>query len=469
MTERFDGFVLFAEMRTGSNHLEESLNELPDVTCHGEVFNPVFIGRKDQFELLGYDMARRERDPYGFLERLVRGVEGLSGFRYFHDHDPRVLETVIADPRIAKVLLTRNPLDSYVSRKIASATGQWRLTDLKHARTTRIAFDEAEFAGMLEDWAGFRDRLRRMLQTHGQTAFHIRYEDINDVEVLNGLAAFLGSAHRLPEASRLLKRQNPGDIGEKVENLPEMEAALARIDRFGLGRVIDGEVPRAPGVPGFVAHPEAGLLFLPVAGAPEAEVIDWMAGIGGVGREGLVRDMTQKDLRHWMRANPGFTSFTVLRHPVARANAAWSGLLEPADGRMAGLRDLMARRYGLNFAPDAQSFRAFLAFLKGALAGQVNLKTEAAWATQMSVLQAASQVVPPQRILREETAGEELARLVSAAGPILGPSSDEVSLLQDAEVEKAVFDVYRRDYIHFGFGPWPERQALRRPASRSRR
>mgnify|MGYP003679545410 FL=1 len=43
MSARFDAFVMFAEMRTGSNHLEESLNTLSDVTSHGEVFNPSFI------------------------------------------------------------------------------------------------------------------------------------------------------------------------------------------------------------------------------------------------------------------------------------------------------------------------------------------------------------------------------------------------------------------------------------------
>jgi hypothetical protein len=117
---------------------------------------------------------------------------------------------------------------------------------------------------------GFRDTLRRGLQATGQTLFPIRYEDINDVEVLNGLAAFLGSEHRLSAASRRLKRQNPGKIEDKVANVRDMVAALARIDRFGLERITDGEVPRPPGASGFVAHPEARLLFIPVAGGPVA-------------------------------------------------------------------------------------------------------------------------------------------------------------------------------------------------------
>lgn len=42
---RFDSFVMFAEMRTGSNFLEANLNAMPGVTCHGEMFNPHFIGK----------------------------------------------------------------------------------------------------------------------------------------------------------------------------------------------------------------------------------------------------------------------------------------------------------------------------------------------------------------------------------------------------------------------------------------
>ena len=57
MGGRFDYFVLFAEMRTGSNFLEENLNEYPGIVCYGEVFNPVFIGHANQSELLGVTLA----------------------------------------------------------------------------------------------------------------------------------------------------------------------------------------------------------------------------------------------------------------------------------------------------------------------------------------------------------------------------------------------------------------------------
>ena len=44
MSGSFTSFVVLAEMRTGSNFLEANLNALEGVTCHGEAFNPHFIG-----------------------------------------------------------------------------------------------------------------------------------------------------------------------------------------------------------------------------------------------------------------------------------------------------------------------------------------------------------------------------------------------------------------------------------------
>ena len=97
-------------------------------------------------------------------------------------------------------------------------------------------------------------------------------------------------------------------------------------------------MPRPPGVPGFVAHPDAGLLFLPVAGAPVEPVLDWLAEIGGVGREGLLTGMTQKDLRKWMRTHPGFASFTLVRHPLLRVLRAYRDLQQAGDARGAEIR-----------------------------------------------------------------------------------------------------------------------------------
>ncbi|MDA3888528.1 MAG: nodulation protein NodH, partial [Allgaiera sp.] len=227
-------FVILAEMRTGSNFLEASLNEYATLSCLGEVYNPTFVGHKNQSELFDMDLAQREADPLELLRRMVAQSKALPGFRFFHDHDPRVLEQVMADPRCAKVVLTRNPLESYVSLSIAKQTGQWKLTNVKHQRQAKVRFDAKAFESHLEEIQAFQIEIMHALQVSGQTAFYIDYDDIGDVEVLNGLAKFLGTDERIEGVSDKLKKQNPEPLSDKVENPEEMEAALARLDRFNL-------------------------------------------------------------------------------------------------------------------------------------------------------------------------------------------------------------------------------------------
>ena len=123
----FRSFVIFAGMRTGSNLLEATLNGVRRVTCFGEAFNPYMMGWPDKDELRGITMAEREADPHSLLRALFGKPDHLAGFRYFHDHDPRVFDAIMDDPSCAKIVLTRNPIDSWVSTQLAYATNQWKL------------------------------------------------------------------------------------------------------------------------------------------------------------------------------------------------------------------------------------------------------------------------------------------------------------------------------------------------------
>src|SRR5690606_40802156 len=95
-------------MRTGSNFLEANLNALPGVSCLGEVFNPHFIGKKDQTEMFGMDLAAREQDPRALLRLLRDRTPGLAGFRYFHDHDPRVLPDLRSEEHTSELQSREN-------------------------------------------------------------------------------------------------------------------------------------------------------------------------------------------------------------------------------------------------------------------------------------------------------------------------------------------------------------------------
>ncbi len=79
-----------------------------------------------------------------------------------------------------------------------------------------------------------------------------------------------GGAGRLDALDPTLKKQNPEDIEDKVVNFAEMEGALARLDRFNLGRTPTFEPRRQAGIPGYLAAGK--LIYMPVRGGPEAQV-----------------------------------------------------------------------------------------------------------------------------------------------------------------------------------------------------
>lgn len=472
MSKPFDYFALFAEMRTGSNFLEENINLFPDLACLGEVFNPYFIAYPKAKELLGFDQAGRDKDPLAVI-KAIREKAGINGFRFFHDHHPGIIDEVLADPRCAKIVLTRNPIESYVSWKIAQATGQWKLTNATKLKVGKATFQREEFEAHLSNLQGFQIRLLNALQKSGQTAFYVGYEDIQDLDVMNGLAKFLGSETVLDSLTKKLKRQNPAPLSEKVENYSEMEAALASIDRFDLARTPNFEPRRGPVVPTYVAAAKAPLLYMPLRSGPEDEVRAWLAAVDGVSPDELQTNFNQKMLRQWKRQHPGHRSFTVLRHPVPRVYRAFQDkVLGTGEGSFLEIRRNLIRTYNVPLPEDGPSegwgaaeqkaaLLGFLAFLKLNLGGQTAIRVDPAWATQAVALQGFSDFAQPDMVLREENLATELGMLAKLVGVTrhdldASPISDPIPLsaIYDEGLEEAVREVYQRDYVTFGFGRW---------------
>ena len=308
MPKKFRYFVVFASMRTGSNLLETHLNENLDILCLGEAFNPSFIGYPNRSALLGISEKERDHTPE------------IAGFRFFHDHDPRVLTAVLPDPECAKIVLTRNPVDSYVSWKIAQATEQWKLTNVLKRKEHSIDFELEEFTCELQKVQHFHKLLVRELQKSGQTCFYITYDDLTNLHIVNGLAHYIGAQNSLEWLGRKLKPQNPQPLKNKVNNYAKMCADLATLDPFMLTSTPNFEPRRGPSVPHFVAGKTAPLLFMPIPSGPFTSILEWMAKLDGTQQTDLQQNFSQNTLRKWKSQHPVHRSFTVLRHPVARVH-----------------------------------------------------------------------------------------------------------------------------------------------------
>ncbi len=466
----FTYFVILAEMRTGSNFLEASLSMAADITCHGEVFNPAFIGYPNRESLLDLDMAARERDPIGFLEAIQSQSDRLGGFRYFSDHDPRVLDHVLLDPKCAKIILTRNPLESYISLKIARETGQWKLGDAKQRRDAKVKFDAAEFQEKLNDRQAFQTRLRAALQQSGQVAFHLDYSEIADPKVLNGVLTFLGSAHQVDAAAKTTKKQNPAPMEEKVSNYKQMVQSLSQIDPFEVAKMSDFEPPRGPGVPRYLAAKNVPLLYIPVPGAHEDACAEWLTQLDG--GTAPVTGFSQKSLRQWQLSQPGHRTFTIVDHPLARAHRVFCKYILPkADNPFKEPRRIMAKRYGMPLPTGKKepytldmhrlAFEGFLTFLQANLARQTSVRIDPLWATQFATVQAAALATQLDLVIRADHSARDLGRIAEDFG-LKAPAwrtqtgNEPFSLedIYDGALEKQCFRVYRKDYINFGFGDW---------------
>jgi LPS sulfotransferase NodH len=470
----FDYFVVLAEMRTGSNLLESHLNAFQGFECHGEAFNPAFIGYPNRTEILGITQAMREGDPVRLIDTIRTGSSGMGGFRLFHNHDPRAIEICLNDPRCAKIVLTRNPAESYVSWKIAQETGQWKLTNVKRRKDAKATFDAEEFERHVANLQVFQIDVQNTLQKSGQTAFYISYEDLNDLDIINGLARYLGSDEVLEALGDTLKIQNPQPLADKVTNFDDMVQALSGLDRFNLTRTPEFEPRRGPAVPSHVVAYRAPLIYMPIKSGPEAEVEAWMAALDEVAPPALHTKMNQKGLRQWMRQAAGHRSFTVLRHPAARAHAAFCHrILHPGPGCLGEIRRVLRNFHKLPIpggGPDEAydrrahylAFTAFLEFLRANLRGQTSVRVDPNWATQTAILQGMAQFSLPDVIIREDEMQLQLGALAKQMGrpgaaPIATAAADRPYALEDIyddDIEALVADVYQRDYIMFGWDRW---------------
>ena len=466
MARRFTRFILLAEMRTGSNFLEENLNSVDGLQCWGEAFNPGFVGHRNKDQMAGITLAQREANPMGLLAAMQDRTDGLSGFRFFSTHDPRVLQHCLADQACAKIILTRNPVDSFVSLAIARETDQWRMRDIRKAKTAKITFDPVAFTDYLNRLTQFQRHVQKTLQLSGQTGFYLSYEDVSDLGVLNGLLDYLGVDGRLTKLSDRIKVQNPAGLEDKVANYDEMVASLGSIDYFGLDQTPNFEPQRGPNVPSFVAAARTGLLYMPIKGGPVARVTQWLADIDG---QETVYGMTQKEIRRWKRQRPQHRSFTIVRHPVDRAHDAFvRHILMPGPSCFAEIRQSLRGHFGVSLPQEAPgpdwdaaahrtAFLQFLGFLKGNLRGQTSLRVDPSWASQSSILQGIAGFMSPDLVIREADMIPTLDTLAAGLGQAAPWTPEEahgpitLDAVYDPDIENAVRDTYQRDYMMFGF------------------
>lgn len=456
-------------MRTGSNLLESCLAQYAQIECHGELYNRNFIGKESQKSYADFDIAARNQKPSNLIDGLIAAnPEKLHGFRIFRDHDQDFLSQVLADRDVGRIVLERNPLDSFLSLKLALANKVWQIGTVEHRKATKITFDPIDYEKYLLMRTEYFAKIRRGLQHSGTTAFWVNYDEVKDIQVLNGIARYLGITQKLQRVREPIKRQNPGSPASKVTNPGDLPAFSTGAQR--------GNYPKSATFSIRNLSLTAGLplAYAPILPEPNIDILGWMAAAAKVGQgdasSAVVHNLNGGEYANWRTKVGAPVVFTCVRHPVQRAYDAF------IDSSFAGgteqnlkLRNKIFRTFDglpdslLGAEPELirRAFHHFIGFLSQNLDFQTDVNIDRAWISQTSVVRGLTENLPVSLVAKEThwaAAAEYLARLVGIAPAALpGPTKTQpdvrLSSVYDAETEQMVRRVYAIDYVTFS---WPD-------------
>ncbi len=234
-------FVIVAMMRSGSNLLQQKLNAIDGILCHGEIFNSSQSGLEPRFErteplLNTLKAIDRMETPIPYLNRLIElSKADHVGFRLFESHNNELIKPLIADSRIFKIILVRDFLTSYVSLQIAVQTDQW-ITNKPGTRKAwkPIQVNMDAFKNYALRHSLFYYEVLSNCMVAGQKCLTLEYSSLNSVETEQKLLDHFGRHRAINRSKITALRQNPEPLESKIENFEEVQTRLRklRLDRW---------------------------------------------------------------------------------------------------------------------------------------------------------------------------------------------------------------------------------------------
>lgn len=459
----FRYFAIFGTMRTGSNLLERTLDSYEGLVGLGELFNPHFIGGPEATEAFGATMTERNADPLGFLEQAIAAHDGLTpGFRIFEDHDRRVADFAARDPSCAKIVLTRDPLDSWLSLEIARKTGQWMIRKAENRRLEKVEFNADAFEAYRDRIGAHYRRLRQSMCAASQPWIEVAYDDLGDLDTLNGIAGFVGSLERKETFEPRIQRQNPPRAADKVTN-PRALAAWMK-DGGGVLAQAPTLAPRFSALDAMFVSRGVEVVCAPIPGVADAALrtfLERAQQAAGKSDKPLSDKLKGKQVER--RRARGTFVFSLIRHPADRIREVF---VRFAKGTAAPdwLRETLIARYGASPGLDEDGdFDAFLAFVADNIAGRTPGDYHPEWAPQSELLAIYAEETPVDFVARAERIGEDAPYILSRLG-VPDPDGEVTATLAAAlkrpetprltpDREERICEIYARDYARLGYKP----------------
>jgi LPS sulfotransferase NodH len=240
-------FVVYASPRSGSSWLVDLLDSHPRIAAYAELFLP---GDRSHPSYGSLDLPRFEATlqprfrvslvpaRLAYLRRVLARRPGIDavGFKVMYHHPevhPGLMPYLALRRARAVHLIRENALEQVVSWETSIARGSFRAYAGDIVPRVAVRVEPDVVLNRLDELERDVAYARRTLARYRLPTLEVAYELLCDSPraELGRIAAFLGLEPREWEPRSTLVRMNVGTLRATVENLDEVEPALARTGR----------------------------------------------------------------------------------------------------------------------------------------------------------------------------------------------------------------------------------------------
>lgn len=217
-------FTIFCFPRTGSYRLVELINRASSVVCFGEVYKKKSIELPlellNGFGLSKQDVTIRDEKPIEFYNKLIAQCNDvdLMGFKIFPNHNNKVYKYLLREKSIKNIFLARNPVQSFISLKVAQKSGIWVSKNKSSTEfNEKIDFKFEEFFEHVVHQYSVYQKAKLVSSFNDKDALFIDYSDTLTPEGVQSVYDFLEIDSVIPDDSSHKKIINK-DYSDIVEN-----------------------------------------------------------------------------------------------------------------------------------------------------------------------------------------------------------------------------------------------------------
>ena len=229
-----DNFVIIGTARSKTTLLVSYLQQHPEIFCHGELFNQRNIihfgfpkALEDKRLSFIQDKQLRDEKPIIYIQKVYahqRKLKGqIIGFKLLFAQQDAMIDYLLTQKRIKKIIPIRNFLFTYTSMLFAQKTDQWRRQQGGERIVEKITLPPKTFLRNYQwNFLTYVKILQQLQQT--RQAYHLLFaEDFPSPTALDDLFAFLEVTVPFESLKEKLSRQNSSNIFDRLENAEEIQ------------------------------------------------------------------------------------------------------------------------------------------------------------------------------------------------------------------------------------------------------